>query len=133
MASKLLHEGEQLIHSYRQTAWVLGKTILIVGIGIYLPWSRLAKYGEATQFRFLLVVWTLLLLVYGLRKLMIWLLNRYIVTNKRLIRITHQEIFKKIVVETPLERILNVSFKTTGFFSSIFHYGDVEVQVIGLI
>lgn len=46
---------------------------------------------------------------------------------------SHEGLFKKLVIETPLDRILNVSYKTTGFFSSIFSFGDVEVQVVGLI
>jgi hypothetical protein len=42
-------------------------------------------------------------------------------------------LFKKTFVETPLDRILNVSYKTTGFWSSILGFGNVEVQVVGLI
>src|SRR5258708_32662109 len=40
--------------------------------------------------------------------------------------------FKKYVGETALDRVLNVSFSTTGFISTLFHYGDVHVQVVGI-
>jgi hypothetical protein len=35
-------------------------------------------------------------------------------------------------VETPLERILNVSFQIKGFWQSLFRFGTVEVQAAGL-
>lgn len=36
-------------------------------------------------------------------------------------------------METPLERVLNVGYKSKGFISAIFDYGNVEVQVVGLV
>jgi hypothetical protein len=35
-------------------------------------------------------------------------------------------------VETPLERILNVSYQIKGFWPSLFRFGVVEVQAAGL-
>src|SRR3546814_4664852 len=52
--------------------------------------------------------------------------------SKRLVHILHTGLFKKTVVETPLDRILNVSFRTTGILSTLFNYGDVLVEVVGL-
>jgi hypothetical protein len=80
-----------------------------------------------------LFVWTLGVSLYAVKVYFLWHLKQYIITNKRLIHISHYGIFKKRVVETPLERVLNVSFRTTGILSSMFSFGDVEVQVVGLL
>ncbi len=55
------------------------------------------------------------------------------VTNQRVIDIVYHHIFQKEVFETPLERILNINYKQKGFFQSVLNYGDVEVQIVGLV
>ncbi len=60
-------------------------------------------------------------------------MGRYVVTSHRLIKISRHGWFKLLVVETTLDRILNVSYKTTGMLSSLFQYGHVEVQAVGLM
>ncbi len=42
-------------------------------------------------------------------------------------------LFDQTVIETPHERVLNVSYKTEGVTSTILGYGDVVVQVVGLM
>lgn len=128
-----LRDKEQLLETYHQTEWILSKAVLIVLVAVYLPWFFMLKYDLFDQWKGLLFLWTLLVAGYGLRQYFIWYLHKYVITNQRLIHISHEAIFKKIVVETLIERILNVSFKTTGLFSSLFNYGDVEVQVVGLM
>ena len=80
----------------------------------------------------LLVVYTVAVAWWLAWKFILWYLNVYIVTTARFIEIQREDLFQKEVLETPLERILNVSFRTTGLFSVVFGYGDVLVQVVGL-
>jgi hypothetical protein len=133
MAHFALHSGEHLKEIYHQTEIVLSKTVLIVLAALYIPWFLALKYDLFVQYRRLLLFWTLVVLVYAIREYMIWTFNKYIITSERLVVLSHVGLFKRVVIETPLERILNISYKTTGFWSSLFRYGDVEVQVVGLI
>jgi PH (Pleckstrin Homology) domain-containing protein len=128
-----LHAGEELANEYHESEMVLAKPVLFILLALYLPWFFALKYDVAFQYRGLLFLWTLLVLAYGVRAYTIWSFNRYIITSLRLIRISHEGLFKRVVMETPLERILNVSYKTTGFISSLLKFGDVEVQVVGLM
>jgi hypothetical protein len=63
--------------------------------------------------------------------LVLWYLDVYRVTTARFIKSTYRTIFHQQVSETSLERILNISFKTTGPWSVVMNYGDVELQVVG--
>lgn len=128
-----LHPQEQLIGTYHESEIVLSQVVLIIFVALYVPWFFAIKYDVALQYRAWLLLWTFLVCAYGARSYIRWSLNRYLITSQRLIRMHHESIFKKTVVETPLERILNVSYKTTGFWSVLFKYGDVEVQVVGLM
>ena len=127
-----LLENEKVINIYRQTEAVLFKPVLIIFVLIYFPWYFLIKYELVGNYDRLLLFWTFLVLVYGIRCYLIWLLNAYIVTDKRLINVAHKGMFNKKVIETPLERILNVSFQIKGFWQSLFSFGTVEVQAAGL-
>jgi len=135
MFSYNLHENEKLLQIYRRHETTLVPKVLQIFALTFIPWYLGLRY----QFVFstpghqrLFLLWTLLVGVYAIHTFMIWTINVYIVTDKRLLHIEHDTIFKKTVLETPLDRILNVSFRTTGFFSTLFHFGDVLVQVVGL-
>jgi hypothetical protein len=128
-----LHPEEDLLRVYHQTGFVLLKPVAIFLAGTIIPALPLARYGLLSQYKLLFFLLVIGLLGYVLKKWAIWSLNSYIITSQRLIRISHEGLFKKLVLETPLDRILNVSYKTTGLTSVFFGYGDVEVQVVGLI
>lgn len=117
---------------YRQTELALTKTVIAVFVLIYLPWYFLIKYELYLDFRYWLLNWTILVLLFAIYKYMLWLVNVYVITNKRLICFEYKTLFQKTVTEAPADRILSVSFKTTGFFSSMLNFGDVEIQASGL-
>lgn len=127
-----LQQNEDVINIYRQTEAVLFKPVLMVFALIYFPWYFLIKYELAATYDRLLFFWTILVVFYAVHKYFVWLLNAYIVTNKRLIKIEHKNILNKKVLETPLERILNVSYQIKGFWPVLFKFGTVDVQAAGL-
>src|SRR6185503_9306663 len=133
MNQKNLHEGEQVLRLLRQTKLILLPIGFLGLIVLYIPWSLVFKYDVGQPFTGIILFWTIVVVIFFLRKLILWHRNKYLISNKRLIKFEHIGLFKKIVVETPLERILNVSYKTTGLLSSTTKFGDVEVQVVGLI
>lgn len=117
---------------YRQTEFVLVKTVLWVFLLIYGPWFFLIKYELDSRYRVLLFFWTLAILIYAVGKYLLWLVNVYVLTDKRLISFEYKSLFNKSVLETPLDRILNVSFTSKGVMASLMNFGDVFVQVQGL-
>ncbi len=129
----VLHEQEHIRDTYHQSLMVLFRPLLISSLILIVPWYFAIVYNIVPTFRIPLLVLSIGAIVHAIRSVTIWHLNSYVVTNKRLLKMSHEGLFKRTVVETPHERILNVSYKTTGLFSVLFHYGDVEVQVVGLV
>lgn len=127
-----LLENEKVVNIYRQTEAVLFKPVLVVFVFIYFPWYFLLKYGLAANYSRLLLFWTLLVFLYAGNKYILWLLNSYIITDKRLISVNYTSVFSKKVSESPLDRILNVGFFTRGIWQTLFKFGSVEIQVAGL-
>ncbi len=132
MFSLNLHQKEEIKQLYRQTSLVLFKPLLWCAVLIYFPCYFLFKYELLGQFKTLLYTWILIILCCALFKIILWALNTYLITNQRLVVVIYKNLFSKQVIETPIERILNISFNKHGFFPSVLNFGDVVVQVVGL-
>jgi hypothetical protein len=135
MFTHQIHDDENLLEVYRKHELTLVPKIFQVFILIFIPWFFGLKYDFIFSSKFhtqLFLAWTILIGFFAVHIFLVWSINVYMVTSKRLLHIAHTGLFKKMVSETPLDRILNVSFQTTGIFSTLFRYGDVLVQVVGL-
>jgi hypothetical protein len=127
-----LLDNEKVLNIYRQSESVLFRPVLLVFFFIYFPWFFLIKYEIVGNYARLILFWTLLVLLYALNKYLLWLLNVYLLTSKRLVCVSYSGLFNKKVLESPLNKILNVSYHSKGLWQSVFGFGTVEVQVAGL-
>jgi hypothetical protein len=130
-----LRENEQELQVYRKHELTLAPVVLQVFALIFIPWYFGIEYdfiSSAPWHADLFFIGTLAVAGYALQRFVIWYMDYYVVTSERLQHIQHQNAFKRTVTETSLDRILNVSYKTTGFFSTLFHYGDVSIQAVGM-
>ncbi len=106
--------------------------VLVVLIFIYAPWAFFIKYELHTRFQRILLIWTAFIIFYAVYQYLLWLINVYIITDKRLIAVNYQSLIHKIVLETPIDRIHNISAETKGLTRSLLKIGDVIVQVASL-
>lgn len=127
-----LQAEERIVRVLRQSCWVLIKPFVVSFILFAVPWWYIYRFA-LSEIRIQAVFWSVIPILYFVRAYRLWSLHSYIVTTKRLIKTHHETLFKRLVVETPIQRILNVSFRTTGFVSVLGRFGDVEVQVVGLM
>lgn len=135
MRKTKLQPGEDFLMVYHKHKITLLPKVLKALIVLILPWYFLYKYGLLTSNSVagpIMLIWTFIIVAYLTHIYTLWRLNVYFVTTKRLVHIQHENVFKKFQVETPIERILNVSYKIPGASASMLHYGDVLVQVVGV-
>jgi Bacterial PH domain len=59
-------------------------------------------------------------------------LSMQVVTSERVIDIDQQGIFKREVNEMPIENIEDVTYKQTGFWGTMFNFGNVIVKSSGV-
>ncbi len=128
-----LHPQETIKRVYLESLWVVFKQIALPTILIGIVWYFFVFYQLGSVLSKIVGLLSLAWIIVCLRGILLWRLNKYILTSERLIAIRHNGFFKKTVIETSLERILNVSYKITGISSSFGGFGDVEVQVVGLM
>ena len=52
----------------------------------------------------------------------------WLVTNKRLIDVDQIGLFKRVIAETRLDKIQDITVEINGPFATLFHYGNVHIQ-----
>lgn len=128
-----LKDNERIRQIYRQSPWVLVHPVGLSAIIAVLIGYMAFRFTVQGPLQIAIYAAILIALMYAVRIVIIWRLNQYVVTNQRLLHYGQKGLFDQTVTETPHERVLNVSYKTEGIISTVIGYGDVIVQVVGLI
>jgi len=75
-----------------------------------------------------MIIWSMLFF-----ETMIYLLDTWTVTTERIIDIDQRGFFIRKLSEIDLNRVQDISVKTTGFLGTILDYGDIEIQSAGTV
>lgn len=121
-----------MILTYKIFVWLLFVAILLVSDFLfkkYLPQIFIQPYLDYYQ---LAKSVYFMLLILGL--LIIWVmyyLNVYIITSRRIVDIDQVSLLKRTVSELHLSRIEDVTAEISGVFGTFLDYGNVYVQTAG--
>jgi hypothetical protein len=98
--------------------YVLGKTLFtfILSFPLYPIFILIVSLYYSFFSMFLLIEW------------IDYYFDAWVITNKRLIDVEQIGLFRRIVSETRLEKIQDVTFEIKGIFGTLFHYGNIHVQ-----
>lgn len=128
----ILKTGETILSIRRRTPLSLFKPTFVFLFGIF-TFTLLIKWIYPT-FLSSSIYWVLVIaaLVVYIERVLLWKKTRCIVTDLRVVLEEHGHMLRKQVHETPLERILNVSYNIPGPLGTLFKFGDVHIQIVGL-
>lgn len=123
-----LNEGEKLVALIRKH-WItltlpLAKTIVAVAVIAILS-KKLFEFEYGKEIAF---IWIIASILYAVHEIIIWYLDCYIITDKRIIDIDQKSIFRRIVAEVGIENIQEVVYLTNGPLETILGYGAVNVK-----
>lgn len=118
----------------KMVAWLIFVVILFAidyAVSSYLPGVLQAPY---LPYFLLLKNIYVIFLILGLFILWtLYYLEVQIVTNERVVDITHPSIFRRFVSELHLSRIEDVTSEVSGIFATMFSYGNVYIQTAGSV
>lgn len=126
MFSVKLEDNENLVAVFRQAEWVLAKTILIIFVGIYIPWSIIFKYELPQIFIKIMAIWSIACLLYFIYKLVLWFINCTILTDKRIILVKYPGVFHRILEDFNLDDIVGIAIEKKGIWRSMFDIGQLN-------
>jgi hypothetical protein len=129
-----------MLHRHGFVAFRIALVYLLLALVPVAAWVlvglRTDIFVDATGAGYALV--TLLLaayaLVWGLLFFVSWLnyyLDVWVITNERIINITQQRLFHRIVSEQKLYRVQDVTWQIEGVLGNIFKFGNVTIQTAG--
>lgn len=75
--------------------------------------------------------WYVVTFGFALMSFLRWFFNIYIVTDKRIVDIDFIHLLYKEFAEARLDRVQDISYKSSGIFSVFFNFGDAYVQTAG--
>lgn len=91
-----------------------------------------ASYMYFQQSKYVIFVWIIALqffLVYVYKKCMNYEFSKIIVTNQRILWFFKISFFEYEFFATNLSEIAHIQWKTSGFFSNHFWYGNLEIKI----
>lgn len=133
-----LRQNEELLGVYRKTWLVLAGRLALSVFLAFIPFvfifivppllSRIFVGLPITLFILISVFWWWILWVMSFVSLINYLLDAFVVTNRRLIHIEQHGPFNRKVSELALERVQDISIDQKGVMPTSFHYGDIKVE-----
>lgn len=134
------HQGEETLLFLRKH-WITNVGWLIVGLFLFflpvfgLPfidlWDILPFTLPVSYFIIGFCFWYLALSGYILINFLFWFFNVSIVSERRIIDIDFVYLLYNEISSTVMSKIEDVTYKRSGFFSTLFNYGDVFIQTAG--
>lgn len=126
-----LEEDEQLIRMLRKHWFFLALPVIKVLISLGLccvleKWIILLPYGQQLFFGIILA-----LLGYIVYVVLVWYLDCYIITNKRLIDIDQRGLFSRTVAEIDLGNIQEILYEINGLHETLLGVGSVKIKITG--
>lgn len=128
------HPNEKIVlllraHPVTQLPWIFNMVVFLVVVAIsYYFASLYLSPGELTTVAIFLLVF---IASYGWFNFVRWYFNVGIITNERIIDIDFINLLRQEVSEARLQKIEDVTFKSGGYFGSLFNYGKVFIQTAG--
>lgn len=116
-------------HPITQVSWIINVLILfILQIVANLVFAGVLSPASSFALNLSLVVF---ILSYAWINVLVYLFNVGIITNLKILDVDFSAVIYKEVTEAKLEKIEDVTAKTSGYFASIFNFGGVFIQTAG--
>jgi|GEM_PF-936380 uncharacterized membrane protein YdbT with pleckstrin-like domain len=132
--NKLIHlkDDEQVLHVVRNywlvylPPFLLGFLLIAAALFLMLPLFSLGLPGLVLFFTSVLVG-----IYYGVRTLVIWYWNVFIITTFRIVDVNQSGFFRRSVAEAAYDKVQDVTYGIDGLCRSLLNFGAVHLETAG--
>lgn len=123
-----LESGEKLIAIIRKH-WVvlmlpMAKVIISLAVIILLRDKIVEfQYGKEA-----VLVWIISSILYGVHQTIVWYMDCFIITDRRIIDIDQKSFFKRVVAEVGIDNIQEAIYEINGPLEAILNFGTVKIK-----
>lgn len=127
-------EGEKIIlllraHPFTQIGWIFNSIFFIISliiVNFFLP-----SFFDLNKIFIIDCFALIFIFSFVSINILNWYFNVGIITNKRVIDIDFSGIIYKEVTSARLDKIEDITVKSSGYFDSFFDYGTIYIQTAG--
>jgi len=125
------HRKEEIISILHRHWYALFWPVVKVFIGLVIVFILFRLFGASRLSAYALMIWLIVGVIYILVQWFNWARDKYVLTNERVVNLQQKSLFSRAVFEAPYENIQDLSYEVTGFWATLFHFGNVRVQTAG--
>jgi membrane protein YdbS with pleckstrin-like domain len=126
-----LNDDERLVALIRKhwatLAWPLSKMIIAIAVIVLLS-DKISGFRYGAE---LILVWIIASIFYGVYEIIVWYLDCFIITDKRIIDIDQKGMLNRIVAEVAIDNIQETVYEISGPLETVFNYGTVKIKAAG--
>lgn len=136
-----LHQGEKRIAVFRKHWFYIAIEIVMFAILAIMPYVLLNIYQTYVPtplpdrllpyLHLFLSVWTLFIWIGLFISISNYCLDLWILTNERLVDVEQRSLFSRSVATLQIDKIQDVTIKTSGVLEELLSIGHVSVQTAG--
>lgn len=120
---------EKIIFILRKHPAVLFRSALLLTLTMLFPISAFIFFKFSWVFSYITILWLIAGGLYAIKTWTCYYNSQCILTNQRLISINQKGFFHKVVTETALSKIQDVSYEIKGFWPSMWDFGTIIVSI----
>ena len=103
----------------------ISKAIILIMI-IVVVYEKLIEFEYGFK---IALVWIIASILYGVYGIIVWYLDCYIITSKRIIDIDQKSMFRRTVAEVEIENIQEAIYEINGPLEAFLNYGTVKIKM----
>lgn len=104
--------------------WPMTKTFVMLATPLFFAFFLLTYLWGVI----ILIIWLIVGLVYGFYQWFVWYFDSFVITDRRIINIDQQTLFRRKVSEADLENVQDSAYTIDGMLASMFDFGTVSVR-----
>ena len=114
-------------HLISNLSWI-GLSILMLIVPLFFSYLNFFDFLPVS-YRFSAVFfWYLITFIFSFEKFLSWYFDFYLITNKRIVDISFNNLLNKHFAQTDISMIQDVSSSIKGIMGTFFNFGDLLIQ-----
>lgn len=123
-----LESGEKFIALIRKHWAVLTLPIAKVIMSLAVIILLRDKIIELQYGKDIVLVWIVSSILYGVHQTIVWYMDCFIITDRRVIDINQKSLFKRTVAEAGIDNIQETVYEINGPLEAILNFGTVKIK-----
>lgn len=121
-------DDEDVLLVIKQNAWVFAKTGFVILVLANVVVFALILFGASGIFSYLMLMFVVAAGFLVGYRWYIWANSIYILTNQRIIEMTQNSLFHKVISELELDRIQDISTEMKGPVQTLLNFGTIHIK-----